>query len=105
MGATRSDREDYGEYRRYLTSLGGDNSGEQRGIRRRLGRAIGEELTPRQREFTRMYFADGLTMTEIAADCGVNVSTVSRTLSRAKARLRKCLRYGARELLPDGEEP
>jgi DNA-directed RNA polymerase specialized sigma24 family protein len=44
------------------------------------------------------------TMTEIAADLGVAVSTVSRTLKRAKERLHKCLRYGAAELLYESEK-
>lgn len=99
MGATRSDLAGYGEYRRYLASLGEDNAEAQRGVRRNLGRALREELTPRQREFTELYFARGMTMAEIAAECGVNVSTVSRTLRRARERLRRCLRYGAKELL------
>jgi len=66
---------------------------------RNLRRAIMDELTPRQREVILRYFVDNETMTVIARDLGVNVSTVSRTIKRGKARLRKCLRYGARDLL------
>ncbi len=43
----------------------------------------------------------GLTMEEIGTQLGVDRSTVSRTLKRGEARLRRCLRYGAAALLRD----
>ena len=99
MGATRYDLKNYGEYRRYLSDLGDDNTYEYSLLKRRLAKAMVEELTARQRQMTLMYFSEGLSMTEIAAELGVNVSTVSRTLKRARGRLHRCLRFGARELL------
>ena len=41
-----------------------------------------------------MYYDEGKTMPEIAAELGVVTSTVSRTICRAKKRLYRCLRYG-----------
>ena len=47
----------------------------------------------RQRQLLRMNFEQNKTVTEIAQELGVNKSTVSRTLLRAKRRLYQCLRY------------
>lgn len=52
-----------------------------------------EELTPVQREALVGFYLQGKTITQMAAERGVNKSTISRNLSRAKARLRRCLRY------------
>ena len=51
------------------------------------------ELTPRQREVLALYMERDMNVTQIAAVLGVNKSTVSRTLLRAKRRLYQCLRY------------
>lgn len=99
MGASRYDIQTYGEYKRYLRSLNADNSDERDALKRNLNRAIKEELTARQWEFMQMYFILGMTMTDIAEARDVNVSTVSRTISRGLTRLKRCLRYGAKKLL------
>lgn len=52
-----------------------------------------EELTTRQQEMLQMYYYEGLNMTQIAARLGVNKSTVSRTLCRARRRLHHILQY------------
>lgn len=70
-----------------------DNSERLSRLRRQLRSARERELTPRQRRYLKRYFEDGLTMVEIAEEEGVNQSTVSRTLMRAKARLRRALEY------------
>ena len=62
-------------------------------VKRNLAAAIRKELTPYQQRAVRMYFLDGLNMREIAAELGVCVPTVSRTLKRAKTRLQKVLEY------------
>ena len=59
----------------------GDNGEQMARLRRNLRKARQQELTPRQREMVRLYYD------------GVNRSTVSRTLRRAKNRLYRCLRY------------
>lgn len=70
-----------------------DNSEQLDRLRRNLRRAREQELTPRQRQMMELYFEQGLTMPQIAARLGVTTSTVSRTLRRARDRLRRCLRY------------
>lgn len=51
------------------------------------------ELTPRQRQMVDMQFQEELTVTEIARRLGVNKSTVSRCLRRARQRLYSRLRF------------
>lgn len=88
------------EYSQYLKSLyGRDNSIGRRILIQKLRNALKEELTPRQLYIMKLYFVDELKMPYIADILGVNKSTVSRTLKRGKNRLRKCLQYGASELL------
>ena len=50
-------------------------------------------LTDRQRQMLELYYDQGLTMGQIALKLNLNRSTVSRTLSRAKDKLYRCLRY------------
>lgn len=66
--------------------------------------ALAEELTPRQQQMIHMYYIDQMLMRDIAKKLGVNVSTVSRTIARGRARLQRCLRYGGRALLESLEE-
>ena len=70
-----------------------DNSDQLERLRRNLRRAREQELTPRQREILALYYDRGLKMPQIARKLGVNRSTVSRTVKRAKQRLYRCLRY------------
>ncbi len=60
---------------------------------RRIQLVIREELTPCQRETLLAYYFQEMTMEQIARERGVNKSTVCRTLHRAEARLRRCLKY------------
>ena len=62
-------------------------------VRKKLPKAILNELTPRQRKLLQMYYFDGLTMREIAEIENVNQSTVSRTLARGRDRLQRVLEY------------
>ena len=70
----------------------GDNSQRLRRLRRRLPDAIAE-LTPRQQQMIHMQFQEGLSGPEIARRLGVNKSTVSRCLGRARRRLYSRLRF------------
>lgn len=54
------------------------------------------ELSEKQKLYIMASVYDGLSCTEIASLYGVNKSTVSRTISRAKENLRKVLRYSNR---------
>ena len=60
---------------------------------KRVQRVITEELTPCQREVLIAYYIQDLSMAQIARDRGVHTSTVSRTLHRAEAKLRRYLKY------------
>lgn len=62
-------------------------------LRQNLRRARQQELTPRQQQVLTLYYDQGMNMTQIAQTLGVNCSTVSRTIRRAKQRLYRCLRY------------
>ena len=75
------------------TSLGLPQEEQLERLRRGLRRAREQELTPRQREMVFLYYDRGLKMSQIAQKLGVNRSTVSRTVKRAKQRLYRCLRY------------
>jgi RNA polymerase sigma factor (sigma-70 family) len=56
-------------------------------------RVIREELTELQRQTLIAYYFQEQTIPEIAAERGVNKSTVSRTLRRAEEKLRRYLKY------------
>ena len=62
-------------------------------LRQNLRRARQQKLTPRQQQVLTLYYDQGMNMTQIAQTLGVNCSTVSRTIRRAKQRLYRCLRY------------
>ena len=72
---------------------GEDNSEQMERLRRNLRAARKAELTPRQEEFVRMYFDLGMSVTAIAEKEGIHKSSVSRTLKRARTRLKNCLKY------------
>lgn len=99
MGALLFSSENFNEYRDYIMKLGEDNSRSMSILKRNLRRAINEELTEKQREAMRLYYIEQIKMSDIAKILGVNVSTVSRNIKRGRTRLKKCLRYGAKELL------
>ena len=71
---------------------GGDNSRRMQRLRRRLPEAV-MELTPRQRQMLHMQFQLGMTCTQIARELGVNKSTVSRCLRRARQNIYSRLRF------------
>ena len=59
----------------------------------RLRRVIERELTQKQREIIVAYYFQDKTIPEIAAERGVQKSSVCRCLKRAERRVRLCLRY------------
>lgn len=54
---------------------------------------IRNDLTKKQKSYIILYYRDGLNVSQIAKECGVSISTVSRTLNRAKANILKYLKY------------
>ena len=83
----------YGDMAAWLRANAQDNDREMNRLKRNLRLARQEALTARQQQMLRMNFEQNKTVTEIARELGVNKSTVSRTLARAKKRLYQCLRY------------
>ena len=87
------DNEVYGDMAAWLRANSSDNENDIRRLKRNLRVAREEELTARQREMLRLRYEEEMSVTEIARMLGVNKSTVSRTITRAKHRLYRCLRY------------
>lgn len=54
---------------------------------RLLGEILKSSLTKKQKCYIIMYYEMGMTVKQIAASCGVNKSTVSRTISRGRKRI------------------
>lgn len=63
------------------------------GMKQLLSRAMDTELTEKQRYCMQSYFLEGKKMYEIASELGVNPSTVTRHIKRAKNRLKRIARY------------
>ena len=87
----------------YAQVMAEDNSEQTGRLRRNVMRALQEDVTPRQRECMLLYYEKGLNMRQIAELTGVDKSTVSRNIKRGESRLRRCLRYGAEQLLAPRE--
>lgn len=60
---------------------------------RRLRRVMDAELTDKQHRVVVGYYLEHRNMAELAREFGVNKSTICRTLQRAEARMRRCLKY------------
>lgn len=58
-----------------------------------MKRCWDQKLTPCQRRYLTLYYRDRMTLREIGALCGVDFSTVSRTIRRGRNRLREILQY------------
>ena len=62
-------------------------------------------LTEKQKLYIFMYYKDKMTMEEIADKCGVNKSTVSRTILRGRERMLSGMKKQCfRRLLSEGEK-
>lgn len=62
-------------------------------VKKRMQMVIQEELTDLQRQTLLDYYYRRRTIPQIAAERNVNKSTVSRTLRRAEATLRRFMKY------------
>lgn len=69
------------------------NAEQMHRLKKHLKQAILEELTPTQREFLIAHYFENKRVTDIALQCGVSKSSVSRTLGRAEARIKRVLKY------------
>lgn len=79
-------------YCKYIASQYTDKVKQDK-IEQTVIRVIQEELTPRQQEVVTMYYFEKYNMVEISKMLGINKSSVSRIISRAKARIKKFLKY------------
>ena len=87
----------------YTELMADDNRDQINRLKRNLTHALRQDITQRQREYMMLYYGKSMSMEAIAQQCGVNKSTVSRTLKRGRQRLYRCLRYGAANLLEQAE--
>lgn len=71
----------------------GTNTAKLRMAADMLGKVVACELTERQRQCLSMYYYGGLTMPEIASELGINKSSVSRAIGRAKTRIERSMKY------------
>ena len=72
---------------------GSTNKNSRDKMKKILSMAVLNELTERQRICIVDYYLNGKKEKEIAKELGLHPSTVSRTLERARERLRRYLRY------------
>lgn len=89
----RRNNEFLGDLAAWEQAHGEDNSDQLERLRRNLKKVRQMELTPRQAEMVHLYYDLGLSMSQIAQQLGVAKSTVSRTLSRGRKRLKRFLQY------------
>lgn len=82
-----------GDLQLWMRDNAEDNSERLARLRRNLRKAREAELTPRQQQIVTLVFDQELTLSQAARELGLNPSTVSRTLERAKQRLYRSLRY------------
>ena len=90
---TRRDNEFLGDLAAWERENAEDNGEQLERLRRNLRKVRELELTEKQAEAVHLYYDLGYSMPRIALELGVNKSTVSRTLARARARLKRYLRY------------
>ena len=77
----------------WLRAHAEDNGEQMERLRKQLRRARETDLTPRQRQILTLYYEQGMNMAQIARKIGRDRSTVSRTMKRAREKLRRCLCY------------
>lgn len=84
---------DFLAYSAWLNEQGGDNREDLERAKRALKIALRDCVTDKQREYLTLYFAERLSMPEIASLYGVNKGTVSRVIHSGLRRLYGYLRF------------
>lgn len=77
-----------------------ENTGEMRLVKRALIHSL-DQLPPKQKLYLTCYLVEDLTMEQVAQRYGVDRTTVSRTIKRARVRLWGYLRYSSIRFLND----
>ncbi len=70
-----------------------DNSSLIKLTKRAIRKIIQDELTERQKEYIMLYYYNDMDMCEIAKMYGVNKSTISRTINRARMNILEYTKY------------
>lgn len=86
-------------FRQWLLSAASDNSKELTQAKKNIGKAMRHLLTEKQLLYATMYYVEGKNIPRIEIELGVDRSTVSRTLKRARKRLKFALMYSGPLLL------
>lgn len=71
---------------------------EHQRMLRVLQQAMAQELTPRQMDCIQGYYFQEQKMSQVAEQLGINTSSVSRHLKRARARLARVMGYAFERL-------
>lgn len=96
----KQDRQAYADWFRTQFSADDEENAVQN-LAKMIHAAIQYELTDPQRTYFTAYYLDGLTMEEIGEIHGVNKSTVSRTVKRARDRIERVLKYSPPQAYAD----
>ena len=91
--ASRRNNEFIGDMAAWDKANDPDNSGQMDRLHRNMQRIRTTELTPRQDEMLHLYYDLGLSIPRIAQQTGLHKSSVSRTLARGRAKLKRYLQY------------
>ena len=94
-----NNRDDRVDLETFVQAMGGDNQTRLAELQACLGKALREDVTPRQQQVLFLYYVQGLNMRQIAEALGVERSTISRTLKRGEERIRHRMRYGGADLM------
>ena len=94
-----NNRDDRVDLETFVQAMAGDNQTRLAELQACLGKALREDVTPRQQQVLFLYYVQGLNMRQIAEALGVDRSTVSRTLKRGEERIRSRVRYNGGDLL------
>jgi len=86
---TTKQQEEYRSMRRMMRML----CHPREGFSKSVGQALLRELTERQQEAVYLYYVQQHPMREVAEIQGLDISTVSRSLARARKRLYRVLGY------------
>lgn len=77
----------------YNSQFSGTNDENLKRAKKAMVDVIRNDLTKRQKQIVLMYYYEELNITEIAERLDVNISTVSRTLKRARKNIFDRIKY------------
>lgn len=69
------------------------NSEKIKKVKKVMLEVVKNDLTPRQKQLVMLYYYSNMTMVEIAEELGIDHSTVSKTLARARKNIMDRLKY------------